>query len=221
MPVKISQTFQTKNDIVYNALKEQIVTGELLPGERITVMQCAEEFGVSAMPVREALKRLQQEGLVTITPHAGAQVVKCDDKHYHEITELRMLLEPYAAKLATSRLTEKDLDKLAEILTQMQTCVEEQDNVGYSELNTKFHHYIYDRCGNETLVETINSLWEKTRMSKNIFLMERERIGPSLEEHRECLECLRRGDPEAVQEAFARHKQRGFAVMERGLKRLS
>lgn len=221
MPVKINQAFLTKNDMVYNALKEQIVTGDMMPGERITVMQCAEEFGVSAMPVREALKRLQQEGLVTIIPHAGAQVVKCDNRHFREITEIRNLLEPYAAKLATSRLSQRDFEALEEILDEMQECVEEQDNVTYSELNTKFHHYIYDRCGNETLVETINSLWEKSRMSRNVFLMNRERVGPSLEEHRECLECLRSGDADAVQDAFTRHKEHGFAIVEQGLKRIN
>lgn len=220
MPGKISQTYLTKNDIVYNALKEQIVTGEIMPGERITVMQCAEEFGVSAMPVREALKRLQQEGLVTIIPHAGAQVVKCDNKHFHEITEIRNLLEPYAAKLAAGRMTEQDFDALEEILDEMQACVDAQDNVTYSELNAKFHHYIYDRCGNETLIETINSLWEKSQMSRNVFLMNRERIVPSLQEHRECLACMRRGDGDAVQAAWARHKENGFSVVEQGLKRL-
>lgn len=220
MPTKLNQTFQTKNDIVYNALKEQIVTGEIMPGERITVMQVAEEFGVSAMPVREALKRLQQEGLVTITPHAGAQVVKCDDKQYQEITEIRTLLEPYAAMLATRRLSDQDLEHLEKLLAEMEKCVESRDNVAYSELNTKFHQYIYDRCGNATLVETISSLWEKTRMSKNVFLMERDRIAPSMDEHWECMECLRQRDPEAVRSAFDRHKRRGFEAMTRGLKRL-
>lgn len=221
MPTKLNQTFQTKNDLVYNALKEQIVTGEVMPGERITVMQVAEEFGVSAMPVREALKRLQQEGLVTITPHAGAQVVKCDDKQYQEITQIRILLEPYAAMLATPRLDEQDMEHLEKMLEEMELCVDSGDNLTYSELNTKFHQYIYSCCGNATLIETINSLWEKTRMSKNVFLMERDRMVPSIEEHKECLECLRRRDPEAVREAFDRHKRRGFEAVERGLKRLN
>lgn len=221
MPTKLNQTFQTKNDMVYNALKEQIVTGEIMPGERITVMQVAEEFGVSAMPVREALKRLQQEGLVTITPHAGAQVVKCDDKQYQEITQIRILLEPYAAMLATPRLDEQDMEHLEKMLDEMESCVDSGDNLTYSELNTKFHQYIYSCCGNATLIETINSLWEKTRMSKNVFLMERSRMALSIEEHKECLECLRRGDPEAVREAFDRHKRRGFEAVERGLKRLN
>ena len=220
MPTKLNQIYQTKNDIVYNALKEQIVTGEIMPGERITVMQVAEEFGVSAMPVREALKRLQQEGLVTITPHAGAEVVKCDDKQYQEITQIRVLLEPYAAMLATQRLSEKDMENLEKLLEKMGDCVENGDNLTYSELNTQFHQYIYNRCGNATLIETINSLWEKTRMSKNVFLMERDRIALSMEEHRECMECLRRRDPEAVRAAFDRHKRRGFEVMDRGLRRL-
>ena len=221
MPTKLNQTFQTKNDMVYNALKEQIVTGEVMPGERITVMQVAEEFGVSAMPVREALKRLQQEGLVTITPHAGAQVVKSNVKQYQEITQIRILLEPYAAMLATQRLDGQDLEHLEKMLAEMELCVESGDSRTYSELNTKFHQYIYSCCGNATLIETINSLWEKTRMSKNVFLMERDRMPLSIQEHKECLECLRKRDPEAVREAFDRHKRRGFEAVERGLKRLN
>lgn len=221
MSAKINQTFQTKNDLVYNALKEQIVTGEIMPGERITVMQCAEKFGVSAMPVREALKRLQQEGLVKITPHAGAQVIKCDNRQFSEIVEIRNLIEPYAAKLATLRLTEKDFRVLDEMMEEMQACADTEDTLTYSDLNFKFHHYVYDRCGNETLVEMINSLWERSRMSRNIFLMERDRIVPSLEEHRKCLECLKNRDPEAVQAQFAYHKKMGFRVVERGLERLN
>lgn len=221
MPAKINKTFQTKNDMVYNVLKEQIVTGELMPGERITVMQCAEELGVSAMPVREALKRLQQEGLVKITPHAGAQVIKCDKRQFSEIVEIRNLIEPYAAKLATLRLTEKDFEALDKIVEEMQVCADTGDTVTYSDLNFKFHHYVYDRCGNEILSEMINSLWERSRMSRNVFLMDRERIAPSLEEHKKCLECLKSGDPDAVQAQFAYHKKMGFHVVERGLGRLN
>ena len=184
-------------------------------------MQCAEEFGVSAMPVREALKRLQQEGLVKITPHAGAQVTKCDSRQFSEIVEIRNLIEPYAAKLATLRLTEKDFNALDEMIDEMQACADTEDTLTYSDLNFKFHHYVYDRCGNETLIEMINSLWEKSRMSRNIFLMERDRILPSLEEHRKCLECLKSRDPDAVQAQFTYHKKTGFCVVERGLEKLS
>ena len=220
MPPKSQLKFQTKNDLVYNVLKERIVTGEILPGERITVMQCAEALGVSAMPVREALKRLQQEGLVTIFPHAGAQVVKYDNKQFQEIAEVRNILEPYAARLATTRLTEGDLAELEKMLDQMQDFIDSDDVISYSEVNTKFHHYVYDRCGNEILIETISSLWERSRISRNIFLMDRSRMVPSLNEHRICLECLRRRDPDAVQAAFAKHKGNGFSVVKDGLKRL-
>ena len=107
------------------------------------------------------------------------------------------------------------------MLAEMELCVESGDSLTYSELNTKFHQYIYSCCGNATLIETINSLWEKTRMSKNVFLMERDRMPLSIQEHKECLECLRKRDPEAVREAFDRHKRRGFEAVERGLKRLN
>ena len=117
-------------------------------------------------------------------------------------------------------MSERDFQALEEMLAEMQTCVDNEDNVTYSELNAKYHHYIYDRCGNETLIDTINSLWEKTRISRNVFLMDRERMVPSLAEHRECLAYLRSGDADAVQKAWANHKENGFAAVEKGLKRL-
>lgn len=205
--------YSTKNDILYNQLKEQIINGVLRPGERLVVASVAKEFDVSPMPVREAFQRLQQDGLIEITPHVGAKVTAFDMKTFKEIIFIRNELEPLAAKLAATAMTDAQIDALFALTDEMARCAQAQDYHAYTQLNLRFHDGIYAGCGNATLYDLIRSLIAKTEFSKSIFMRDHQRMNTSTADHRHIAECIRARDPEAAYAAFRAHKQKGFEII--------
>ena len=205
--------FLTKNDKVYYSIKEEIVNGYLYPGERLVASQLAQKYNVSPMPVREALKRLQQDGLIEFVPHVGARVVQVDCRKFEEIVNVRIVLEPLAAKLATDRLKDEQIEKLQKLLDVMKKCITDRNIKQYTLLNNKFHDYIYKNCGNETLYDIIKSLMEKSEYSKSIFFRDVSRIEKSFNEHLECFKHIKNRNSEKVYDSFKDHKVRGFDII--------
>lgn len=205
--------YSTKNDILYNQIKEQIISGALRPGERLVVANVAKDFDVSPMPVREAFQRLQQDGLIEITPHVGAKVRAFDMKTFREIIYVRNELEPLAAKLAACAMTDAQIDALFALTVDMDRCTHAQDYHAYTLLNLRFHDAIYAGCGNDTLYDLIRSLIAKSEFSKSIFMRDHQRMTTSTADHRHIAECIRARDPEAAYAAFRAHKQRGFEII--------
>lgn len=205
--------YSTKNEILYNELKERILDGSFHSGERMVVANIAKEFQVSPMPVREAFQRLQQDGLIEIVPHVGAHVKAIDLKTFQEIIYIRNELEPIAARLAALNMPESQIDLLLSLTEEMEKCVQAGDPRYYTQLNLRFHGCIYANCGNATLYELIQSLRAKTERSKSIFMRDHERMAISTKDHKEIAECLRKRDPEAAYNSFRRHKQAGFEII--------
>lgn len=205
--------YSTKSDLLYANLKDQIINGALKPGERLIVANVANEFKVSPMPVREAFQRLQQDGLITITPHVGAKVMSLDIKAFKEIISIRNELEPMAARLAATAMTDDQIQVLFDLTEAMKPCARERDARRYSELNQRFHGWIYSHCGNQTLDELIGSLQEKTERSRSIFLRDPERMEISTADHIHIAECIRARDPEAACAALRSHKKKGFEII--------
>jgi len=213
MKRELDNMFATKNDAIYYLIKEEILNGYFHPGERLTVAQLAAKYNVSPMPIREALTRLQQDGLIENTPHVGARVARFNAEKFKEIISVRLVLEPLAAKLATKNMTDEQINELETILNDMKVCLKNKDLKQYTKLNSQFHDYIYKKCGNETLYDIIKSLIERSEHSKSIFVRDDSRISKSFEEHEECLKYLKLRDEEKVYEAFMKHKEEGFKIV--------
>ncbi len=209
----------TEEERVYRTLKGEIVTGKRNPGERIIVAQISQSLGTSAMPVRAALKMLQQDGLVEVVPYAGATVKKIDGKEYSEISAIRQLLEPYAAQLAVKCMSEQEIDELQKLLDVMEKCVKEGDNVTYSDYNTKFHTYINKHCGNQTLIDLIDQLANRSKITRNFYILRADRIAESLEEHKEILRLIRCREAEKVAEIIRKNKIGGYQTILRDILR--
>lgn len=217
MQANVISEYSTKSDLLYTHLKEQIIDGVLRPGERLVVLNVANEFHVSPMPVREAFQRLQQDGLITMTPHVGAKVISLDMQSFKEIISIRNELEPMAARLAATEMNDEQINELFRLTEKMEACAGVSDARLYSKLNQCFHGCIYQGCGNHTLCELIESLQAKTERSRSIFMRDPDRMVTSANEHRQIAQCIRERNPEATYQAFRSHKEKGFDIIIRML----
>ena len=184
---------ETKQDYAYRALRELITEGKVLPGQRIVVSRIAAELGVSAIPIREALVRLESERLVTIRPHIGAIVALVTRSMVRETLEALAVVEGYATKLARPR-AEKILPRLREAQRRMSAAYEAEDWEEFSASNRAFHFAIYDACENTVLVEAVRQLWAQldSFLSSAAFNLMPDRAGSSIREHEQLIDLLSR-----------------------------
>ena len=192
----MSTRIETKQDYAYRVLKEQISSGVLLPGQRIVVNRVASDIGTSAIPVREALFRLESERLVTIRPHIGAIVALITKRTVLETLENLAVLEGYATRLALPRAHEIR-PELEAVDAAMLAAIEREDWAAFSTQNRTFHFAIYGVCGNAVLVDTITALWAQldTFMSGDAFNLMPDRARGSVAEHEQIVRSL--GDADA------------------------
>lgn len=200
---------QTKQDHAYALLKESILDGTLLPGQRIVVNRFAQQIGTSAIPVREALLRLDAEGLVEITPHVGAVVTHITGEKIVTTLETLAVMEGYATRLAAGRVGPV-LDELEALQARMRTAAESEDWDDFSRANRAFHFTIYSVVDNDVLVGTIEGLWSQldSYLSAAAFFLIPDRAMGSLEEHARILHGLRdpSADLGALEDAARTHK---------------
>ena len=199
--------------MVYEKLKEEITTGFLEQGEKIVAREVARQMGVSDIPVREALKKLESEGLVENIPHVGSSVSTTNLKTAREIFSVRLELESYAARLAAKNATPSQIDKLQEIVDAIDRNIEESNVLEISRLNTEFHQTLYHLSGNETLFELILSLMERSQYSKSIFTQVPERKKQSNEEHKLIVNAMRNGNAEEAGKALRTQKAQAFTEL--------
>ena len=186
---------ETKQDYAYRVMKERISSGVLLPGQRIVVNRVANDIGTSAIPVREALVRLESERLVTIRPHIGAIVALITKTTVLETLENLAVLEGYATRLAHQRAPEI-LAELEAADAAMLAAIAEEDWETFSARNRSFHFTIYGVCGNAVLVDTITNLWAQldTYLSGDAFNLMPDRATGSIAEHEQIVRMLADGD---------------------------
>lgn len=191
--------YVSKSDLVAATLRELIVTGTLLPGVALRQRELADRFGVSPTPVREALRRLESEGLVTYDTHKGSTVTEPHAGAIAEKYQIRAALEGLAAKLAAPKVTEDALSRLEadnERLLDLSLPPEE-----VSDLNRHFHFSVYEMAGSPVLLALMRLLWQSFPGGPQLFRPRQE----SIEEHRELLDALRARDAQRAQEITERH----------------
>lgn len=194
---------------VYEALKEEILRGAVAPGSRLIVRELASRFGVSDIPVREALWVLHREGLVAMNAYSGARVAELTRQEVLEVLVVRAELEGLATELAASRLDEEVLQSLRDLLGEMQAIVEARspDPLAYAALNRDFHSTIFRNCGNGRLDHTIQLLWEGHGQLQTVFRLNPDRLSRSLEEHRAIVAALEARDGDLAGRLAADHKK--------------
>ncbi len=198
----------TKQERVYRAIRERILRGTYGPGYRVVIDSLAEEFAVSALPVREAIRRLEAEGLVVYRPNAGAQVAPADPGLFEQEMSVLAVLEGYATALAAPNLSQEDIAALTEINDKMVQAMERLDSLGFGRLNQDFHTLIPERCPNAPLVGMLRDGARRLdAIRRTVFIQIPYRGSASVAEHRELIDLIAGGASAAEVESAAReHK---------------
>ncbi|MEU8247800.1 GntR family transcriptional regulator [Nonomuraea sp. NPDC048916] len=204
----------TAQQFVLGELRRAITTGRLRPGDPIRQEALAEEFAVSRVPLREALKTLEGEGLVTYQAHRGYFVEQLSLDDLREVYVIRDLLEGEAVRRAVQRLTDAGLDVLAQAQADVEAAAAAADVLAMAEANRRFHMTIFEWSGLPRLVRLIRTLWDSTDAYRSMYYsdeLNRERV---IDEHRVTLDLLRRRDTEAVVALLAAHRGHAVAAIE-------
>lgn len=210
--------YLTKSEYIFQALKDEIIEGALPSGSRIVVADISKQFSVSAMPIREAISKLEKYGYVEVEPHLGARVARIDLEKLKEITLLRNEIEPLVAKLATPYIEAELIEELQLLVNQMEQKMIDKDKVAYEKLNKEFHHKIYDRNPYSYIKGLNDELWIKSEISKVVLTKASGRIEESLKEHKIWLQAIRDQDAEEVYRIVKHHKTEAFRQLEEVMK---
>ena len=196
---------RTSRKDAYHELREAIVTGRFHPNERLVEASIAELIGAGRSAVRAALVRLDQEGLVTLERHRGARVRLIDGREALEIEEVRAALEGLLARRAAARVKAADLAELDALTAEMRDRVEHGDPLGYSELNARFHQWIWAAADHPTAMRIVGGLKSQSIRYQYQTVLRPGRAQRSLREHEVIVEALRRGDGAAAEAAMRDH----------------
>ncbi|MFM1651652.1 GntR family transcriptional regulator [Brevibacillus sp. B_LB10_24] len=198
----------SKQALAYQVIYSRIVEGEYPPGQRLVVDQIARELSMSPIPVREAIRQLESDGLVTTKHNSGAIVALINEQEYFETMELLSLLEGYAIALSSLTFPADKIDNLRNINQQMKGALEDFDFVRFGELNKEFHFYTYEFCPNKLLTDHIRHLWSRLdtiRRAGSMFIPSRAK--ESIQEHEVIISLLEEKRPFSEIEQYARmHK---------------
>jgi len=191
--------FMSKADMVTGALRELLQSGEFKAGDPLPQRQLAARFGVSATPVREALRRLEAEGLVHFDPHRSSVVVEVDYGETVENFRIRAALESLGVELAMESMTDSDIDDIEEISNQFAAIAD--DPILVHSLNRQFHFRIYETANAPLLMSLLRRLWQSFPAGPQY----RRAVGDSIVQHNAIVDALRTGDVGAVQELVRSH----------------
>jgi DNA-binding GntR family transcriptional regulator len=205
--------FQTKTEWIYSQLRDMITSGELAAGSRLPLAPLAERFGTSEIPVREAMRMLHRDGLVTIESHRGATVATVSWTQLYEAIFIRSYLEILAAEESVTRHDDTTLEPVLKSLLEMDELATQPHSgevaSAFSVANRAFHLQLYEPCPYPLLVTEITDLWDRlwrTR-SQSLFYMAREQMLRVQEEHREMYEAARTGDVDRATAAAEKHRE--------------
>jgi DNA-binding GntR family transcriptional regulator len=199
------QDSRTMAEMVAQRLKAAIVDGELPPGTPLRLAQISARLGVSVMPVRDALRQLEAERLVEIRPRRGAVVTDLSIEDAEETYAVRVALEALAARHATERLTDADLDEIREAFDHMTDAQRSGDLRAFIEADHVFHHRLYQASQRERLIRNISELVDRSRRYAPITYRAWQPLDAGIAAHRPILEAIEARDPALVERLTFEH----------------
>lgn len=197
--------YKPLREVIFNTLREAIIVGELKPGERLMEVQLAEKMGVSRTPVREAIRKLELEGLVEMLPRKGAHVADLSVKDIMDVLEVRATLDGLATRLSALRITDEEIKDLKHQLSLFINYVEKDNLQGSIKKDVEFHDIIYRSSRNEKLIQISNNLREQVQRFRVIYIKDYSSSRELIREHTEILEAITGRDPSAAMECAQRH----------------
>ena len=164
MPIDFEVTmneYLPLRDVVFNTLRRAILRGELKPGERLMEIQLANKLGVSRTPIREAIRKLELEGLVLMIPRKGAEVAEITEKNLRDVLEVRCALEELAVQLACERIDKRGIKELHTAADRFRDVLGSDDITQIAQADEAFHDVIFTATDNERLIQLLNNLREQ------------------------------------------------------------
>ena len=192
-------------DVVFNTLRKAILRGELKPGERLMEIQLANKLGVSRTPIREAIRKLELEGLVLMIPRKGAEVAQITEKNMQDVLEVRKALEELSVQLACERITPEQVEEMKMAAEDFRKVLKSGDVTKIAEADVKFHDIIFAETNNQRLITLLNNLREQMYRFRVEYLKQKECYPQLLEEHDKLIALISGGEVEEACELMGCH----------------
>ena len=192
-------------DVVFNTLRNAILTGELSPGERLMEIKLADKLGVSRTPIREAIRKLELEGLVVNTPRKGAEVANISAEDLRDVLEVRRSLEVLAIRLACDKMTEETLELLHENIDAFKHSIDAKATSDIASVDVSFHDIIYKSTGNNRLIQILNNISEQMYSYRFEYIKNKEAWNRLVEEHMNIYEAIKNRDKELAVKSILLH----------------
>lgn len=190
---------------VFNQLQNDILNGKYQPGDSLIETKLSEDLGVSRTPIREAIRQLELEGLVTYVPNKGAIVNGVTSKDIQDIYTIRMMVEGLAARWATENITQQEIDELNETIELEEFYTNKNDVQHMLKLDSKFHEIIFKASKSKPLMQTLSTFHHYVQRARNASLESPVRARQALEEHRAILQAIIERDPEKAERLTTEH----------------
>lgn len=197
--------FLPLRDVVFNTLRQAILTGELKPGERLMEIHLANRLGVSRTPIREAIRKLELEGLVTMIPRRGAEVAQITEKSMKDVLEVRRTLDALSAELACERISQEEEEALKKACQNFEEAVKTKDTKAIAKADVAIHDIIAAATGNQRLIQLINNLAEQMYRYRFEYIKDASQHERIIQEHRIIYESIVNKDKEAAAETAKLH----------------
>ncbi len=192
-------------DVVFLTLRQAILRGDLMPGERLMEIQLANMLGVSRTPVREAIRKLELEGLVLMVPRKGAEVAEITEKDLRDVLEVREALEVLAVQLACKKITAEQITLLREKERAYEEAIQGGDLTQIAETDVQFHDVIYGATNNDKLVVLLNNMREQMYRYRIEYLKNPDVRQSIAQEHTALVETMRSGNSEDAEKIMVGH----------------
>lgn len=207
--------YKTKVDLVYEMLMEKISHGDYQDGERLVISQISKENKVSDIPVREAIRRLESEGYVSVIANQGAVIRSFSQERITEIFQIKAVLEGYAARLSIDYLTQSDIDDLCSLNDKLRKALQAKEEQEYSKLNMEFHLRMYRDMPYRELYNMIQELWKKYSITKTVFSITPSRMQQSIDEHEQIIDLIVHKEHDELERLMRIHKMKaGYSLIQ-------
>ncbi len=199
------QNYKPLGEVVFDYLRNAILSGDLKPGERLMEINLAEQLGVSRTPVREAIRKLELENFVEMIPRKGAYVAQLKAKDILDILEIRALFDGYAAASAAERMSEEEVKALGNTLEKFNKAVTKGDKQAMIDTDNRFHDQLIQATRNRKLIEIVNSLQDQFQRFRILYFNEFDNYGDMQSSHQELYESISKRDVRGARERAEKH----------------
>ncbi len=202
--LKLDQ-YKPLREVVFESIRGAIISGALKPGERLMEVQMAERLGVSRTPIREAIRKLELEGLVIMLPRKGAYVADLSLKDITDVLEIRAALEGLAAGLASLRISEEEIEELETVAVRFHKAIEKDNIEAMIENDIKFHDIIFKAARNEKLIQLSSNLREQVQRFREMYISKANKAKELADEHYELADAISKRDIDLSERLARKH----------------